>query len=112
MVNRMKMMSLGRLSLRSKCRKGVGLHLYSTQMRRETKKGVKIVDWCQDFGSRRKFVCQSSAQVPVHSILSRKIRGARPILMLAVKRGVIWQVGRGKHLRRSYGFLGSGGSAG
>jgi hypothetical protein len=66
MVNRMKMMSLGRLSLRSKCRKGVGLHLYSTQMRRETNKGVKIVDWCQDFGSRRNFVCQSSAQVPVH----------------------------------------------
>jgi hypothetical protein len=53
MVNRSRrrMKSLGILSLRSNCRKGVGLHLYSTQMRRETSKGVNFVDWRQDFGS-------------------------------------------------------------
>ena len=31
-------------------------------------------------------------------------RGARPALMLAVKRGVIWQVGRGRHLWRFEGW--------
>jgi hypothetical protein len=36
----------------------------------------------------------------VHLFLTHDIWGARPILMLAVKRGVIWQVGRGRHLRR------------
>jgi hypothetical protein len=34
----------------------------------------------------------------MHSNMTLEIRGARPVLMSAVKPSVIWQVGRGRHL--------------
>jgi hypothetical protein len=69
-------------------------------------KGVKIVDWCRDLGSRRKFVAvKARPRSPCVRFRDTNFGGARPILMLAVKRGVIWQVGRGRHLWRRRGNL-------
>jgi hypothetical protein len=55
MINGEGILSLGRMSLRSGCRKGVGLHLYSERMRRKMNKGVKVLIDVKDSQFARKF---------------------------------------------------------
>ena len=88
-----------------------------TGRRRTEGEGVAVVDsWLKIRNSQKNSRRPSSAQFSVHALrwtcLSHNIRGARPILMLAVKHSVTLPVGPQPYFVEICDLVGYGGSAG